>query len=1022
MQSFFNGNKIVVIGSGPIIVGQAAEFDYSGTQACCALKELGYEVVLVNSNPATIMTDKAIANKVYLEPLDIESIKKIIKIEKPTGLLSSVGGQTALTLSMQLEKSGFLKKQNVKLLGAKYETIKKTEDRLLFKETMIKINQPVIDSIVSDDISEILTFVNKVGFPIVIRPAFTLGGSGSGIANNQQELLNQIENGKKISPIQQVLIEKSVQGFKEIEFEIIRDTLGNSVCICCMENIDPVGIHTGDSMVVAPSVTLSTDTQDMLKQAAKNIAEELKIEGACNCQFALNSNGSEYFVIEVNPRVSRSSALASKATGYPIAKVAAKIAVGYSLCQIKNDLVPRLTAKDEPETDYFIVKAPKWTSNKFHNEICKIGVQMKATGESMALGITFEEALLKCLRGIYGDLNWMYIEKFKNFSDQKLKDLLKVNTNENLFVIFEMIKRNINLEVIYSICQIDYWFLNKLKNLDALNKELQRNSLNAELYKKAKSNGYSDSLIEKISGKIIKCKKVSPCYKIVDTCAGKYTAKPKYFFSTYNKISKKLKINANIQKNKVIILGSGPITIGQGIEFDYACVQAILTYKKLGYEVIMINNNPETVSTDYDIADKLYFEPLAIENVMSIVNFEKPLGVVVAFGGQTALNLVKDLNKNKVKIIGTSPESIEISENRKNFNEFIRKLNINQPLGFSVTKDKVLKAANLLGYPVVMRPSYVIGGSNITIASDKKDIQNYIDSLQNSKTILIDKYLPAQELEIDAICDSEDIFIPGIMQHIEKAGIHSGDSICVFPHYNLNNEVINEIAEITRKISIGLKVIGLINIQFILFEGKLYVIEANCRASRSVPIISKTLDISLVEIAVNVMNGKKLNELEIAKVSQKSNHFGVKVPVFSFEKLDEMDVNLDANMKSTGEVLGIDTTFERAAYKGLQAAGYKLLQSGKVLIDTSGVIESKLKETVKNYEQLGFTTFLFSEKNLNLVKKLVKNEKISYIISANNSAKNEIQSIKRTAILKGIDLILSFELSDLIIKILKSKI
>lgn len=1026
-----HNKKIMVIGSGPIVVGQAAEFDYAGTQACTTLKEFGYEIVLINPNPATIMTDKTIADKIYMEPLNLEAMKKIIRIEKPAGLLSSVGGQSGLNLAMELEKIGFLKENHVELLGARYETIQKAEDRLLFKKTMLEIGQPVIASIVSDNKKIIADFATEIGFPVIIRPAFTLGGSGGGTARSYQELENMISVGKKYSPIKQVIIEKNIYGFKEIEFEIVRDASGTSLCVCCMENLDPVGVHTGDSIVIAPAVSLDKQTVDMLKKASFDIVTALKVEGACNCQFAVCPSSSQYFVIEVNPRVSRSSALASKATGYPIAKVATKIAVGCLLQEIKNDLIPALCAKDEPQINYFVIKIPKWANNKLKGGVCKIGIQMKATGESMAIGETFEEALLKAFRSTYGFLNWMFLRYFENLSITKLFEQLKNNTSNNFFVIFELIKRNVPLRKIYDICKVDYWFLHRLQDLNRFNIQLKTSLLSTEIYKKAKMNGYSDNMIEQISGQKIPFKLQMPNYKIVDIGKGKFPLEQKYFFSTYNRFQKQPIIdNKSIQYNrkKIVILGSGPITIGQGIEFDYACVHAVLTYKKLGYEVIMVNNNPETVSTDYNIADKLYFEPLTIEDIIPIINIEKPLGVVVAFGGQTSLNLVNDLGKNKIKIIGSSPKTINITENRETFNRFLDKLNIKRPFGFAETPNKIIEKANYLKYPVVLRPSYVIGGNNIVVANKESDIMYYFykRSAQEKKSykIFVDQYLNGIEVEVDAVCDGYNVLIPGIIQHIERAGIHSGDSICVFPHYDLPDEIVHKIIEVTKKIAQTLKVRGPMNIQFVITKNEVYVIEVNLRSSRSVPIVSKTLDISLVELAVKAMNGYTFNGKELDnKYFGRKKRYGVKIPIFSFEKIEEVEIEFDTEMKSTGEVLAIDSNFKKALYKGLITAGYKLKKRGNVLIDVTCIDAFLIEEILNIWKQLSFNVYLFDGSNFYYIQNIITNNPIAYIISIKTTDYKDKQNsfyFRRFAVTNKIDLIYSFELLKLIAHLLKA--
>ena len=893
--------KTMVIGSGPIIIGQAAEFDYAGTQACRVLRQDGIEIVLVNSNPATIMTDKNIADKIYIEPLTLTTVKRIIEKERPDSILSGLGGQTGLTLCMQLARDGYLEKMNVKLLGSSPETIDMAEDRLLFKETMQRIGQPVIPSVIATELETAIAFANEASYPLIVRPAFTLGGSGGGIAENEAQLREIAANGLQLSPIHQILVEKSVAGWKEIEFEVMRDRHGNVITVCSMENFDPVGIHTGDSIVIAPAVTLADKEYQMLRTAALNIIKALGVEGGCNCQFALHPTSFDYAVIEVNPRVSRSSALASKATGYPIAKAATKIAIGYTLDEIINAVTGTTYAAFEPALDYVAVKFPKWPFDKFVYAHKELGTQMKATGEVMAIADTFEEALLKAVRGAELGLSSLTLPRLASKTDEEIKTMLLKVTDERLFVLYEAIKRNITIDELYSITKVDPWFLHKLKNI-------------------------SNSQFSILNSQFI--------YKMVDTCGGEFAAKTPYFYSIQNGMENEaLPFIQKSEKQRIIVLGSGPIRIGQGIEFDYACVHCVWTLKNLGYEVIVINNNPETVSTDFDTADRLYFEPLCIEDVMSIIDIEKPIGVIVAFGGGTAIKLTKKLHERGVKIIGTPADSIDVCEDRERFDVLLEQLNVKRPKGFGVTtQEQALKAADELEYPVLMRPSYVLGGQNMIIAFSQEDIKEYMEIILRSELlgpVLIDKYLSGREIEVDAICDGTDVLIPGIMEHIERTGIHSGDSIAVYPPLHIDDALSLKIFEVTQKLCMALHVKGLVNIQYVLYKNDIYIIEVNPRASRTVPYLSKVVGIQMCELATKVSVGKTLKELGhssgIAKIPP---YVAVKVPVFSFEKLAGVDTHLGPEMKSTGEVLGLGKSIEEALYKGLVAAGYKMTSGG----------------------------------------------------------------------------------------------
>lgn len=960
--------KVLVIGSGPIIIGQAAEFDYAGTQACRALKQEGLEVVLINSNPATIMTDKAMADKVYIEPLTLDVVKKIIEIEKPDSVLSTLGGQTGLTLSMQLAECGFLDEHNVKLLGANPETIHKAEDRQAFKDTMEKIGEPCIPSKVVETVEDAVDFAEVIDYPVIVRPAFTLGGTGGGIAYNEDELRDISTNGLRLSPITQVLIEKCISGWKEIEFEVIRDSKGNVITVCSMENFDPVGVHTGDSIVIAPAVTLTDKEYQMLRTAALNIISELKVEGGCNCQFALHPTSFEYAVIEVNPRVSRSSALASKATGYPIAKVATKIAIGYSLDEIINQVTGKTYACFEPALDYVVVKFPKWAFDKFVYAKRTLGTQMMATGEVMAIGTSFEQAMMKAVRSIELGLDTMNLKKLEKLEDNEVKNLLYSVDDERSFAVFEALKRNIPIETIHEITKIDCWFLSKLNNLVELERLLKDGDLTEEKYDLAKRYGYLDSTIERISGQ--KCpKRTRAVFKMVDTCAGEFKAETPYFYSTFDEENeaKQFIERKNSGKKKVIVFGSGPIRIGQGIEFDYCSVHCVWALKEMGYEAVICNNNPETVSTDFDTGDRLYFDPLTKEDVEAIIETEQPYGVVVQFGGQTAIKLTKHLSDMGVNILGTSADSIDAAEDRERFDELLNKCGIPRPAGHTVMNtEEALKAAEELGYPVLMRPSYVLGGQNMIIAHSNQDIIEYMEIIMRGgleNPVLIDKYMMGKEVEVDAICDGTDFVIPGIMEHIERAGIHSGDSISVYPALTLTKKIRETIIEYTRRLAMELHVIGLVNIQYVVYNDEVYVIEVNPRSSRTVPYISKVTGVPMVDIATKIMLGETLKEQGYTSGLYKEADFiAVKVPVFSFEKLHDVDTALGPEMKSTGECLGIARSFEDALYKGLVAAGYNLekKQGGGVLITVRDTDKNEILYVAEKFEHLGFDIYATS--------------------------------------------------------------
>ena len=1042
--------KVMVIGSGPIVIGQAAEFDYAGTQACRALREEGLEVVLVNSNPATIMTDNAMADKIYIEPLTLETVKRIIKKEKPDSLLSTLGGQTGLTLSMQLAKEGFLEENGVTLLGANPETIDKAEDRQMFKDTMESIGQPCIPSKVVNTVEGAVDFANEIGYPLIIRPAFTLGGSGGGIVENEEELREITENGLRLSPITQVLVEKCVSGWKEIEFEVIRDSKGNVITVCSMENFDPVGVHTGDSIVIAPAVTLADQEYQMLRSAALDIINVLKVEGGCNVQFALNPDSFEYAVIEVNPRVSRSSALASKATGYPIAKVATKIAIGFTLDEIKNAVTGTTYACFEPAIDYVVVKLPKWPFDKFVYAKRNLGTQMKATGEVMAIGQTFEEAIMKAVRGAEISLDTLNSPKLKELSDAEIKAKVSVCDDERLFVIYEALQRGVSVDYIHDVTKIDEWFLYKLVKLVQMEQELAKGELTDELYLKAKRMGYLDKVIKRISGCEI-ARPRFPVYKMVDTCAAEFAAETPYFYASYDEENEALEFLEHDDPNRktVIVFGSGPIRIGQGIEFDYASVHCVWALKKAGYEVVIVNNNPETVSTDFDTSDRLYFEPLTPEDVMGVIHTEKPYGVVVAFGGQTAIKLAKFLDDQGINVLGTSFDSIDMAEDRERFDELLEKHHVKRAEGFTVmTTEEALEVANRIGYPVLMRPSYVLGGQNMIIAFNDADIKEYMAIIlaqEIENPILIDKYLMGTELEVDAICDGEDILIPGIMEHIERTGVHSGDSIAVYPAWNINDVMTDKIIESSRNLAISLNTKGLVNIQYLIYHNELYVIEVNPRSSRTIPYISKVTGVPMVDLATRAMLGEKLKDMGYGTgLYKKSPYVAIKVPVFSSEKLINVDTHLGPEMKSTGEVLGIAGTLEEALYKGLIAAGYKMKKDGGVFITVRDSDKNEIAETAKKYADLGFTLYAtkgtakvlaeagiqaipvnkIHEDDHNNTIELIESGKIQYVISTSSKGRiptRDSVKIRRKAVERSIPCLTSIDTANAMANSLRSR-
>ena len=1045
--------KVLVIGSGPIVIGQAAEFDYAGTQACRALREDGIEIVLVNSNPATIMTDKAMADKIYIEPLNLTTIKRIIEKEKPDSILSGFGGQTGLTLSMQLAKEGFLESHNVRLLGASPETIDKAEDRQMFKDTMEKIGQPCIPSKVVTTVEDAEAFALEIGYPVIIRPAFTLGGSGGGIVNNQEELREVAANGLALSPITQILVEKSIAGWKEIEFEVMRDSKGNTITVCSMENLDPVGVHTGDSIVIAPTVTLSDKEYQMLRSAALKIIDELGVEGGCNCQFALHPTSFEYAVIEVNPRVSRSSALASKATGYPIAKVATKIAIGYTLDEIKNAVTGKTYAAFEPALDYVAVKFPKWPFDKFVYAKRELGTQMKATGEVMSIADTFEMALMKAVRGAEISLDTLNLPKFATESEENLWHIATHATDERLFAVYELLKRGVSVEKMHQETMIDCWFLSKILNLLNYERELAKGRLTQELYTQGKKLGYPDSTIARLSGCEVTFER-KPTFKMVDTCAGEFAAHTPYFYATYDTEEaggedEALEfIGENREKQTVIVLGSGPIRIGQGIEFDYASVHCVMSLRQLGYEVVIINNNPETVSTDFDTGDRLYFEPLSPEDVLDIINIEKPIGVVVAFGGQTAIKLTKTLAAHNIPILGSSADTNDMAEDRERFDELLERSGIKRPKGHTImTTEEALNAARDLGYPVLMRPSYVLGGQNMIIAYCDEDIEEYMAIILSHKQdnpVLIDKYLSGMEIEVDAICDGENILIPGIMEHVERTGIHSGDSIAVYPASDIDDDMSAKIVATTETLCRELNALGLINLQYILMDGEIYVIEVNPRASRTVPYISKVTGVPMCDLATKVSLGYKLVDLGFGTGLYKpSPYVAVKVPVFSFEKLTDVDTHLGPEMKSTGEVLGIGNNLEEALYKGLIASGHKMTKGGGVFITVRDQDKPEIGEIAKKFDKMGFAIYATTgtamvlakvglsvkivdkihESSVNTIT-LLESGKVNYVISTSAKGRNPARDsvkIRRKASLLGIPCLTALDTANALADSLMSR-
>jgi carbamoyl-phosphate synthase large subunit len=961
--------KILVIGSGPIVIGQAAEFDYAGTQACQALKEEGIEVVLINSNPATIMTDTNMADKVYIEPITLDFVTQIIRQERPDGLLPTLGGQTGLNMAVELARNGVLERENVKLLGTQLTAIERAEDRDLFRELMRELDQPVPESTIVTTVEQAVDFANEIGYPIIVRPAYTLGGTGGGICGNEKELVEIVSSGIRYSPIGQCLIEKSIAGMKEIEYEVMRDANDNCIVVCNMENFDPVGVHTGDSIVVAPSQTLSDREYQMLRSAAIKIIRALNIEGGCNVQFALDPHSYQYYVIEVNPRVSRSSALASKATGYPIAKMAAKIAIGYTLDELINPVTGQTYACFEPTLDYIVSKIPRWPFDKFTAANRKLGTQMKATGEVMAIGRTFEESIQKAIRSLEIGVHRLYLKDAEGIDAATLEARLAKPDDERIFLIAEAFRRGYQLQQIQDLTKIDWWFLNKLEGLIRFEEQLKQPELTPELLLEAKRKGFTDRAIAEIRRSVqgldyteeadVRAYRISlnikPVYKMVDTCAAEFEATTPYYYSTYETEDEVKETT----KQKVVVLGSGPIRIGQGIEFDYSTVHAVWAIQEAGYEAVIINNNPETVSTDFNTSDRLYFEPLFFEDVMNVIEHEKPIGVIVQFGGQTAINLAAPLAKAGVRILGTDLENIDAAEDRKKFEALLRKLDIAQPPGGTVTSvDEAVATASRFGYPVLVRPSYVLGGRAMEIVYSDQELLNYMEhavKINPEHPVLIDRYMLGKEVEVDAICDKETVLIPGIMEHIERAGVHSGDSIAVYPPQTISEEIKRQIIDITVKIARSLQVVGLVNIQFVIYQNQVYVIEVNPRSSRTVPFLSKVTKVPMASVATKVIMGQTLQQLGYQTgLWPEDNYVSVKVPVFSFAKLRRVDTTLGPEMKSTGEVMGRDEQFAKALYKGLIGSGMKIPPTGAIIATVADKDKAEAVEILSGFDKLGY--------------------------------------------------------------------
>jgi carbamoyl-phosphate synthase large subunit len=1044
--------KILVLGSGPIIIGQAAEFDYAGTQACLSLKEEGYEVVLINSNPATIMTDKEIADHVYIEPITYEFVSRVLRKERPDAILATLGGQTGLNMAKELADSGILTELRIELLGTKLDAIEQAEDRELFKRLMEDIGEPVPVSAIVHTVYEAMEFAKQIGFPLIVRPAFTLGGTGGGMCENAEVLEEVVANGLKLSPVTQCLIEMSIAGYKEIEYEVMRDRADNAIVVCNMENFDPVGIHTGDSIVFAPSQTLTDVEYQLLRDASLKIIRALKIEGGCNVQLALDPDSYKYYIIEVNPRVSRSSALASKATGYPIAKIAAKIAVGLTLDEIRNPVTLTTYAQFEPALDYVVAKIPRWPFDKFEKGDRRLGTQMKATGEVMAIGRNIEESLLKAVRSLELGTQHIGLKNIQHVDDGFLTNKLVKAQDDRLFYLVEALRRGYDLEEIHSLTKIDRYFLDKLLHIVELEKSAQAHAFDEKVLRKLKTYGFSDSAIadlwEKEADDVEKFRKdhnILPVYKMVDTCAGEFASSTPYFYATYEEETESFKSG----KSSIVVLGSGPIRIGQGIEFDYATVHCVKAIRKAGYEAIIVNSNPETVSTDFSIADKLYFEPLTIEDVMHILDLEKPLGVIVQFGGQTAINLAAPLTKKGIKILGTTVEDLDRAEDRKAFEKALRELNIPQPLGAAATNEaEAIEIATRIGYPVLCRPSYVIGGRAMEIIEDESILKQYIQNAVQASSehpVLIDRYLQGKECEVDAICDGKTVLIPGIMEHIEGSGVHSGDSMAVYPPQTLSQKNIDTIVDYTHRLAIGLKCIGMMNVQFIIHQDEVVVIEVNPRSSRTVPFLSKVTDIPMAQIATRVILGEKLNDMGyVDGLAPLSNRVHVKAPVFSFAKLRKVDTNLGPEMKSTGEVMGSDNTLDKALYKAFAASGYKLLDHGTVLFTIEDAKKNEAMKLAKRFIEIGYalmatpgTASYFRQNGLNVIEvakihadsdlnilELLRKNKISLVVnilSHDRSVSSDGFLIRREAVEHGIPQVTSIDTAKAIVQVLESR-
>ncbi|MBO0461740.1 MULTISPECIES: carbamoyl-phosphate synthase large subunit [unclassified Enterococcus] len=1047
-------NKIMVIGSGPIIIGQAAEFDYAGTQACLALKEEGYEVVLVNSNPATIMTDKEIADQVYLEPITLEFVSRILRKERPDAILPTLGGQTGLNMAMELAESGILDELGIELLGTKLSAIDQAEDRDLFKKLMEELDQPIPESEIVTTVEEAVTFANKIGYPIIVRPAFTLGGTGGGMCDNEAELRQIAENGLSLSPVTQCLIERSIAGFKEIEYEVMRDSADNAIVVCNMENFDPVGIHTGDSIVFAPSQTLADHEYQMLRDASLSIIRALKIEGGCNVQLALDPHSFNYYVIEVNPRVSRSSALASKATGYPIAKLAAKIALGLTLDEMKNPVTGTTYAEFEPALDYVVAKIPRWPFDKFENGERVLGTQMKATGEVMAIGRNIEESLLKAVRSLEIGAHHLELPELKEVSEELLMEKIVRAQDDRLFYLAEAIRRGYPIQELADLTKIDLFFLDKLLHIIELEKELSENPNQLDLLHFVKQNGFTDRKIAemwKTTPDAIRQLRtensIQPVYKMVDTCAAEFESHTPYFYSTYEIENE----SHRSEKPSVLVLGSGPIRIGQGVEFDYATVHSVKAIQQAGYEAIIMNSNPETVSTDFSISDKLYFEPLTFEDVMNVIELEQPIGVIVQFGGQTAINLAEPLAKAGVKILGTTIEDLDRAENRDLFEQALQELGVPQPLGDTATsKEEAVAVANKIGYPVLVRPSYVLGGRAMEIVENQRDLEDYMENAVKASPehpVLVDRYLIGSECEVDAICDGETVLIPGIMEHIERAGVHSGDSMAVYPPQALSDEIKQTIEDYTIRLARGLNCVGMMNIQFVIHENQVYVIEVNPRASRTVPFLSKVTNIPMAQIATKAILGEKLKDLGYEDgLYPETANVHVKAPVFSFTKLHKVDTYLGPEMKSTGEVMGSDQNLDKALYKAFEASGLRLPDYGAVLFTIADETKEEALGLAKRFAEIGYSllatknTAAFFEKHglvvtpvakiseeateKNVVD-LIREGKAQVVVNTidkdRGNASKDGFIIRREAVEHGTPLFTSLDTADAIVRVMESR-